>query len=358
MGGPGNETTARAVAPEVTLASLAAIVEAQRAEIASLRASVEILLSRGGGDRDREGCRLEFDAGDGVGCERVAVNGTAVPMRAGNGKAPAAEPMQPLPPGPPLPAVASASSPASALTQLLKGILGKLLFVSSEKASGARRSAEGFGPEPTSSRVARNVRRKTSASFPTTLDTLPRDVLHALASGLSAGDLGSLMSCSKRLRDGLLGAAPAEIVFHGTNRVSTPWGTPPPRSSDILSAQPTTKIGRACRALRKGGAAKQLRRLRVFLFDNFCTEAPEVEALIRECGALETLELCMPGIYTRSHQFVDLVLIWTEFWLDDPGSSHRSRRAERVVSCEVHEARVPHGGNLCSVARLLFCFTS
>lgn len=308
MGGRGSGRKTTAVARKVTLASLAAVVEAQRAEIASLRASVEILLSRGGGDRDREGCRLEFDAGDGVGCERVAANGTAVPVRAGNGKAPAAEPTQPSPPGPPL--------PASASTQVLmggptEGILGKLLFVSSEKASGARRSAEGFGPEPTSSRVVRNVRRKTSASFPTTLDTLPRDVLHALASGLSAGDLGSLMSCSKGLRDGLRGAAPAEIVFHGSDSASAPWGTPPPRSSDILWAQPTTKIGRACRALRNGGAAKHLRRLRVFLWENFSTEAPEVEALIRECAALETFELSMPGIGSRSHQFVDLVFMWT-----------------------------------------------
>jgi hypothetical protein len=48
-----------------------------------------------------------------------------------------------------------------------------------------------------------------------------------------------------------------------------------------------------CRNLRDSGAAKQLSRLRVFLWDGFLEDAPEVETLLRECGgALETFELC------------------------------------------------------------------
>jgi hypothetical protein len=55
MGGPGSgrpkqeapRRSSASKAPKVTLASLAVVVETQRIEIASLRASVELLLARG-----------------------------------------------------------------------------------------------------------------------------------------------------------------------------------------------------------------------------------------------------------------------------------------------------------------------
>jgi len=54
----------------------------------------------------------------------------------------------------------------------------------------------------------------------------------------------------KALREGLRGGfAPSEIVLHGSasssaNKEGFSWGGPMPLASDILSAPPTTKLGR------------------------------------------------------------------------------------------------------------------
>ena len=48
-------------------------------------------------------------------------------------------------------------------------------------------------------------------------------------------------------------------------------------------------LGYTCRRLREGGdgaASHSLRTLRVFLLDCFPVEAPEIEALLRECTAM------------------------------------------------------------------------
>jgi hypothetical protein len=118
------------------------------------------------------------------------------------------------------------------------------------------------------------------------------------------------MICCKGLRDGLHGAAPSEIVMHGGS--SSNWDKPTLRAECMLSAPPTTKLGRMCRNMRNSGVAKVLLRLRVFLWDGLRKDAPELEALLRECGALETFELCMPSIVHRDDTFIEHAFNWTE----------------------------------------------
>ena len=232
--------------PKLTLASLAAVVEAQRAEIASLRASVELLMKERG----------EADGG----AQRPQ---------------PAEPPLSP-PSSPPLPPPPPRTRGVDYSAQRITGAGNQSSIRSSDSAQQGR-----------------NVRQKSTPPFtPPTIHSLPRDVLHMLASRLRAGDLVRLTLCSKGLRDGLRGAVLSEVAMHGESGSSC-WNESAPGAEYVLSAPPTTNLGRMCRNLRDSGAAKQLSRLRVFLWDGFLEDAPEVETLLRECGgALETFELC------------------------------------------------------------------
>jgi len=252
--------------PKLTLASLAAVVEAQRAEIVSLRASVELLMKERG----------EAD----VGALRPQTAGPPLPP-------PSSPPLPPPPPG------------TSVVDYLA-------LRVTGAGKQSSNRSSD-------SAQQGRNVRQKSTAvPTPPTLHSLPEDVLHMLASRLRAFDLGHLMLCAKGLRDGLRGATPYEVVLHGSSHSLLVWSKSPPSAEYVLSATPTTKLGRMCRNLRNSGTAKQLLRLRVFLWNGFREDAPELEALLHECIALEKFELCMPPLVYRTDPFMEHAFEWTE----------------------------------------------
>jgi len=166
--------------------------------------------------------------------------------------------------------------------------------------------------------VDRNVRQKTTP-IPSSsqLDTLPKDTLYVLVSRLSASELGCLMLYNRGLRNGLRGAvpeAPYEVVMHGTEVLCSilQLDTPLPPSRAILSAPPRTELGRRCRNIMESGVAGRLRRLRVFLWNGLCTEVPEVDVLVRACGALEMLELCMPPFTHRNDRFIRCAFILTQ----------------------------------------------
>jgi len=169
------------------------------------------------------------------------------------------------------------------------------------------------------------VRQKTATTLAPArcakLDALPGFALHTIASHLGALDLGRLLLCRKGLMEGLRGASPSEVVMHGSEISRVRWDQPIPSVDEILAAPPTTKLGWMCRNLRESGAARQLRELRVFLWEDFRVEAPEVKALLRECGALQRFELGMPTYQNRSRDFKECAFIWIERILEAAPSS-------------------------------------